>query len=79
MMIIATPQYRNAPRPCPSSTGHGAACSDRQLGPLKKTCLPLSASPFDRYNLLNHCILADHRTRLNCRNSYTAPAALKSP
>jgi hypothetical protein len=79
MMIIAASQYRNAPRSCRSSAGHSTACSDRQFGPLKTTCSPISASPFDRYNLLSHCILADHRTRSTCRNSYTAPAALKSP
>jgi hypothetical protein len=79
MMTITASQYRNARRPCRSSTGHGGACSDRQFGPLWKRLSPISASPFRRYNLLNHCILADHRTRSTCRNSYTAPAALKSP
>ena len=33
MMTIATSQHRNARRPCRSSTGHSAACSDPQFGP----------------------------------------------
>jgi hypothetical protein len=79
MMTITTSQYRNARRPCRSSTGHGAACSDRQFGPLWKRLLPISASPFSRYNLLSHRISADQCARSACRNSHTASAALKSP
>ena len=33
MTIIATSQHRNARRPCRSSTGYSAACSDRQCRP----------------------------------------------
>ena len=45
MMTIATSQYRNARRSCRSSTGHGAACSDRQFGPPRKTSSPINAPP----------------------------------
>jgi hypothetical protein len=79
MMTIATSQYRNVRRSCRSSTGHGAACSGRQLGPLRKTRLPINAPPFGRYDLLSHRIGADQSARSTGRNSHTALDALKSP
>jgi hypothetical protein len=41
--------------------------------------LSIDAPPFGRYDLLSHGILADQGARSTCRNSHTAPAALKSP
>jgi hypothetical protein len=41
--------------------------------------LPISASPFGRYDLLSHSIVVDQGAPLTCRNSYTVCAALKSP
>jgi hypothetical protein len=79
MMTIAASQYRNPPRSCRSSNGNGAACFNRQLGPLRKTRLPISASPFGRCDLLSHRIGVDHCARSAANNSNTAPAALKSP
>jgi hypothetical protein len=79
MMTIATSQYRNMRRSCRSSTGHGAACLDRQLGPPSKTRSPISDLPFGRYDPLSHRFGADQGARSTCRNSYIAPAALKSP
>jgi hypothetical protein len=79
MMTSATSQYRNLRRSCRSSTGHGAACSDRQFGPVSNKRLPLKAPPFRRYDLLSHCIAADQCARSTSRNSHTASAALKSP
>jgi hypothetical protein len=79
MMTIATSQYRNLRRSCRSSTGHGLARSDRQLGPLWKTRLPISALPFGHYDPLSHCTATDQSARSIGRNSHTAPATLKSP
>ena len=79
MTIIATSQRRNAHRPCRSSTGHSAACSDRQCRSQWKAFLPINAPLFDRDDLLSHRIGIDHCARSACRNSNTAPAALKSP
>jgi hypothetical protein len=79
MMTIATSQYRNARRSCRSSTGHGAARSDRQLGSPRNTRLPINAPPSGRYNLLSYRILVEQNARSTCRNSHTTPAALKSP
>jgi hypothetical protein len=79
MMTIATSQYRNVPRSCRSSTGLGAACSDQQLGPLRKRRLPINAPPFGCYDLLSHRIGVDQCARSTSRNSHTASAALKSP
>jgi hypothetical protein len=79
MMTIATSQYRNARRPCCSSTGHGAARSDTQRGPLAKTRLPINAPPSGRYDPLSHRIGANPSARSIGRNSHAAPAALKSP
>ena len=79
MMTIATSQYRNVPRSCRSSTGHGAARTDRQLGPPGKTLLPISAPSPGRSDLLSHAIAADRCVQTTSRNSHTAPAALKSP
>jgi hypothetical protein len=79
MMIVAASQYRNAPRPCRSSTGRGSACCDRQHGPQSKTRLPINAPPFSRDDLLNHRIVVDQGARSTCRSSHTEPAALKSP
>jgi hypothetical protein len=79
MMTIDTSQYCNARRPCRFSTGHGAACSDTQRGPLGKTRLPINAPPFGRYDLLSHRIVVGQDSRSTCRNSHTTPAAPKSP
>jgi len=79
MMTVATSQYRNVRGSCRSSTGHGIPCSDRQLSRLRKRILSIDAPPFGRYDLISHCILADQGARSTCRNSHTAPAALKSP
>jgi hypothetical protein len=79
MMTIAASRYRNAPCPCGSSTGHSAACPDRQFGPLWKGLLPINASPLNRDNLLSHRIGIDHCPPLAGNNSNTASAALKSP
>jgi len=76
---IATSQYRNARRPCRSSTGHGAARSGTQREPLGKARLPINSSPFGRDHPLSHCIIADRCARSIGRNSHAAPAALKSP
>jgi hypothetical protein len=46
---------------------------------MRKARLPISASPFGRYNLISHCTGADQCARSTCRNAHTAPAALKSP
>jgi hypothetical protein len=79
MMTIDTSRYCNARRPCRFSTGHGAACPDRQFGPLWKGLLPINASPLNRDNLLSHRIGIDHCPPLAGNNSNTASAALKSP
>jgi hypothetical protein len=79
MMTIPTSQYSNAPRSCRSSTGHDAARSDRQLGPPKKTRLPINAPPFDRNDPLNHRIRLDQCAQSTCRNSHTASVPIKSP
>jgi hypothetical protein len=79
MMIIAASQYRNAPRPCRSSTGHSAACSDRQFGPLRKQLLSTNAAPFGRNDLLSHSIGLDQYPLSTCRNSHTTSVPIKSP
>jgi hypothetical protein len=79
MMTIATSQYRNASRPCRSSTGHSAARSDTQRGPPGKTRLPIIEPPVGHYDLLSHRIVVDQDARSTCRDSHTTPAALKSP
>ena len=79
MMTIAASQYSNARRSCRSSTGHGAACSDRHLGPPKKRRFQINAPPFGRGSLLDYCIVVDQCVLSTGRNSHTAPAAIKSP
>jgi len=79
MMTIATSQYRDARRPCRSSIGHGAARSDRQFEPLRKSPLSINPAPFSRNDLPGHRIDVDQRARSTRRNSHTASAALKSP
>jgi hypothetical protein len=79
MMTIATSRYRNARRPCRSSTGHSAARSDRQLRPLRKGLSPTNAPPFGRYDLLSRRIGVDQAARSTRHNSNAAYAALKSP
>lgn len=77
--MMTTSQYRSVPGSCRSSTGHGAARSNRQLGPPRKTRLPISPSSLGRNDLLSHSIAADRRAQTTSSNSHTAPAALKSP
>jgi hypothetical protein len=79
MMTIATPQHHNARRPCRSSTGHGARCSDQPFEPARNNRLPINAPPFSRYDLLSHRIGIDQSAPPMCHNSHTASAALKSP
>jgi hypothetical protein len=79
MMTIATPQYRNARRPCRSSTGHGAARPDRQLRPLRKMLLSIDTLICGHNNLLSRRIRLCQRARSIPHNSNTASAALKSP
>jgi hypothetical protein len=78
MMTSAASQYRNMRRPC-SSTGHGAACSDRQFGPLRKQLLSTNAAPFGRNDLLSHSIGLDQYPQSTCRNSHTTSVPIKSP
>jgi hypothetical protein len=41
--------------------------------------LSINAPPLDRNDPLSHRVGLNHRARSVCRNSRTAPAALKSP
>jgi len=79
MMTIATSQYRNVLRSYRFSIGHGAACPDKQRGPLRKMRLPINAPSLGRNDPLSHRTVADPRARSIGRHSHTAPAALKSP
>jgi hypothetical protein len=79
MTTIAVSQYRNAPRPCRSSIGHSAACSDRQFGPLSIRFFPINALPFSRNDPLSHRIGVERCARSVCRSPRTASDALKSP
>jgi hypothetical protein len=65
MITTAASQYRNAPRSCRSSNGHGAAWSDRQFGPLRNMPLPISAPSLGRNDLLNHRTGLDHRAAIH--------------
>jgi len=78
-MAIATSQYRDARRPCRSSTGHNVACAVPQFEPLWKGLLSINASLFDRDHLIEHRSGIDQRARLTCHNASTPSAALKSP
>jgi len=79
MMTSATSQYRNARRSCRSSTGHGAAFSDRQFGPPRKGRLSTNAPPFGSNDLFSQRVDVDQCARSACHNSNAASATLKSP
>jgi len=79
MMTITTSQYRNLRQFCRLSTGHGAACFDRQLGPPSKTRLQIRALPFGHYDPPSHRIATDPCAQAIRHNSHTASVAPKSP
>jgi len=79
MMTFATSRYRNARRPCRSSTGHSATRPDAQRGLQRKSLLSINAPPFGRNDPLSHRIGADQPARSTGHNSNTVSAALKSP
>ena len=79
MTTIVTSQYRSVRRSCRSSTGHTAARSDRQFGPLRKASLPINASLFGSNDLLKYRSGVDQCPRPTRQNSGTASAAIKSP
>jgi hypothetical protein len=79
MTIITTSRYRKAPRPCRSSTGHGAACSDRKFGLLRKRLLSTNPAPRGRNDPLSNRSAADQYAQSTGRKSHTATAAPKSP
>jgi hypothetical protein len=79
MMTITASKHRNARHPCRSSTGHSAACADRQFGPRSRGHSSIGASLLDRDDLLSHRIVADQSAPPMPSNSHTRPAAPKSP
>ena len=78
MTTIATSQYRDARRPCRSSTGHRVARAGTRRRPQPNRLCSINASLFDRGDLLNHRSGVDQCARLTRPDSATASAALKS-